>query len=307
MHAPDTEFDPDDNYASGFEPEMEIDEEAGTEALVWQLLLLINPGDETRPAASALAGGDHRRSDEEFEPAWVLKDIIDWKSGFQIHDDDATAFVEAISELVSRWNLELDWGVDDPTDDEFLDSASVPGLLQVAYDALRSYGYTLWVWETGTESTAGWIALSRDDDAMRVIAPALGIELRRPGLTEHQNCFTRPRSARHKSSCRDRSRWSSRTRLACWRDKGTDPRRRRKCRVRWSWLPARFSRGGGGPVRAGCGRDLALEQECSSSATIAAGSRRSGQGTRSPGGRAPRHRQGPGGRGGCAQAHGSDR
>src|SRR5690606_20709608 len=46
MHLPDTDFDPDDNYASGFEPKLEVDEEAGTEALVWQLLLLINPGDE---------------------------------------------------------------------------------------------------------------------------------------------------------------------------------------------------------------------------------------------------------------------
>ena len=182
MPLPDTEFDPDDNFASGFDPDMEVDEDAGHEALVWQLLLLVNPGDEETAMQQFGAYQDATADagEDEFEPAWVLKDIIDWKSGFQVHDDDATAFVEAITELVARWNLELDWGVDDPTDDDFLAGASIPGLLQVAYDALRAYGYTLWLWETGTETTAGWISLSRDDEAMRAIAPALGIELR-PG------------------------------------------------------------------------------------------------------------------------------
>ena len=64
----------------------------------------------------------------------------------------------------------------------FLDDASIQELLHVAYDALRSHGYTLWVWETGTDTVAGWMTLSRDDEAMRVIAPALGIELRPAGL-----------------------------------------------------------------------------------------------------------------------------
>ena len=183
MHPPDPEFDPDDNFANGFHAEGAIDEDAGTEALVWQLLLLVNPGDEETALQQfgeyqdATADAD----EDEFEPAWVLKDIIDWKSGFQVHDEDAAAFIESITELVARWNLELDWGVEDPSDDEFLAEADMATLLQTAYDALRPYGYTLWLWETGTETTAGWIALSRDDEAMRTIAPALGIELRPAG------------------------------------------------------------------------------------------------------------------------------
>ena len=45
MTLPDHEFDPDDNYTS--DPERaEIDDDASAEALVWQLLLVINPGDE---------------------------------------------------------------------------------------------------------------------------------------------------------------------------------------------------------------------------------------------------------------------
>src|SRR3546814_575288 len=47
MTLPDEDFDPDDNYAGGPEG-AEIDDEASTEALVWQLLLVINPGDEDR-------------------------------------------------------------------------------------------------------------------------------------------------------------------------------------------------------------------------------------------------------------------
>src|SRR5690606_22858381 len=122
MHAPDTEFDADDNFAnfaSGFDAEDGLDEDASTEQLVWQLLLRLNPGDEETALqqfgeyqdATADAGED------EFEPAWLLKDIIDWKSGFQVHDEDAATFVESITELVSRWNFGLDWGVEDPTDD----------------------------------------------------------------------------------------------------------------------------------------------------------------------------------------------
>jgi len=45
MSLPD-EFDPDDNFGHAFEPEADIDEDAASEALAWQLLLLINPDDE---------------------------------------------------------------------------------------------------------------------------------------------------------------------------------------------------------------------------------------------------------------------
>ena len=50
--------------------------------------------------------------------------------------------------------------------------------MAIAYDRLREYGYTLWTWNTASDAHAGWITLSRDDEAMRVVAPALGIEVR---------------------------------------------------------------------------------------------------------------------------------
>lgn len=185
MTAHDNDFDPDDNFAHGFEAGMDVDEDDTTEALVWQLLLLINPGDEdtalTQFAAyrDALAesGGD------DDQPVWLLKDAIDWRSGFFVDAGDRQSLVDSVTELAARWNLRIDWGVEDPTDDEFLAATDVPALMATAYDRLREYHYTLWTWNAaggvdGDEVHAGWITLSRDDEAMQAVAAALGIELR---------------------------------------------------------------------------------------------------------------------------------
>lgn len=185
MTSPDTEFDPDDNFANGFYPGIDIDEDDTTEALVWQLLLLINPGDEETALQQfeayreALAEG----GDVDAEPVWLLKDVIDWRSGFYVDAQDRQSLVDSVTELASRWNLRIDWGVEDPTDDEFLAATDVPALMAIAYDRLREYHYTLWTWNAagataGGEAYAGWITLSREDEAMQAVAAALDIELR---------------------------------------------------------------------------------------------------------------------------------
>lgn len=175
-----SEFDPDDNFANALhDSAAELDDDASVEALVWQLLLLINPGDEDAALQQfaayqdALADGD-----EDVGPVWRLKDVIDWKSGFHVDDEDPATCIDAINELVARWNLRIDWGVEDVSDDDFLAQADVASLLAVAFDRLREYGYTLWTWDTGTDATAGWITQSRDDEAMRVVAGELGIDVR---------------------------------------------------------------------------------------------------------------------------------
>lgn len=183
MTMPDDDFDPDDNYANGDEG-AEIDEDASAEVLVWQLLLIINPGDEDAALQQfgafqdALDGGDA----EDVDAVWLLKDVIDWKSGFHIEETDTGALIDCIAELAARYNLAIDWGVEDPTDDAFLARVSATGLLETAHDQLRLDGYTLWTWNTGTEALAGWMTLSRDDEAMRVLAPALGIDVRPAGV-----------------------------------------------------------------------------------------------------------------------------
>ena len=180
MNLPEDEFDPDDNFANGFDPGMEVDEDDTTEALVWQLLLLINPGDEETALQQfaayreALAEG----GDDEAEPVWLLRDVIDWRSGFNVDAEDPQSLIDAVNELAARWNLRIDWGVEDPTDDEFLAATDVPTLMATAYDRLREYNYTLWTWNTGSDSHAGWITRSTDDEAMQAVAAALAIELR---------------------------------------------------------------------------------------------------------------------------------
>ncbi len=184
MHMPDPDFDPDDNFADGHDGDAEFGDEDTLEQLVWQFLLLINPGDEElalRQFSSyrdLLADSDG----EDAEPAWLLKDVVDWQSGFHVAAGDTASFTDAVTELATRWNLRIDWGVEDPTDAEFLAATDVPALMSTAYDRLREYGYTLWTWNTAgqhdAETYTGWITLSRDDEAMRALAPELGIELR---------------------------------------------------------------------------------------------------------------------------------
>jgi hypothetical protein len=178
MNLPDNEADYGDHEA---EPDDAADAgELTSEALVWQLLLLINPGDEE----TALRQFSHYRESlqeaaEDSEPVWVLKDAIDWTSGFYVYWKDTSTFIDAIDELARRWNLEIDWG-GDASDEDFLDNTDIPALMSTAYDRLREYGYTLWTWDTGSDSYGGWVTSSRDDEAMRLVAVALNIELR-PG------------------------------------------------------------------------------------------------------------------------------
>ena len=181
MAFPDPEFDPDDNFANGFQSAAdELDDDATVEALVWQLLLLINPGDEDAALQQFTVYQDTVADGgaDDVEPVWLLKDVIDWKSGFHVDDADPATCIDAITELAARWNLRIDWGVEDVGDDDFLANADVASLLGVAFDRLREHGYTLWTWDTGTDATAGWITLARDDEAMRVVAGELGIDVR---------------------------------------------------------------------------------------------------------------------------------
>lgn len=189
MNPPDREFDPDDNFENSREHEARLpdeDDDASIEGLVWQLLLVINPGDEEAALRQfdayrdAVAAGEDEDAEDEASPMEHLKDVIDWTSGFQVDADDPATFIDAVNELAARWNLSIDWGTEDVGDDDFLAATDVPALMAVAYDRLREYGYTLWTWDTGTDAHAGWITLNGDAEAVSQLAPALGIDVR-PG------------------------------------------------------------------------------------------------------------------------------
>lgn len=177
MSAPDNEADyEDDGYDFADDQDTEFDEEG----LAWQLLLLVNPGDEETALQQFARYREAIEADPGADPADTLQQAIDWVSGYFVDWKDTGSFVDAIDQLAARWNLRLDWGVEDPSDEDFLDGTDVPALMATAYDRLREHGYTLWNRDTGGDAYAGWIALRRDDENMRAVAAALGIDLR-PG------------------------------------------------------------------------------------------------------------------------------
>ena len=179
MHS---DFDPDDNFAQAFPTRDELDDEAALAAVVWQLLLLINPGDEDGALAQFAAWQEIAAGSDDVDVALdALREAIDWKSGFHVADDDARGLVESLDELASRLGLRIDWGVEDSTDDEFLDAAETDELLGIAHDRLREHHYTLWTREAGAGLHAGWITHSRDDEGMRMISEALGLQARPAG------------------------------------------------------------------------------------------------------------------------------
>lgn len=168
-------FDPDDNFAAAFSPSSDLDEDAALEAVAWQLLLLVNPGDEDAAALQFAEVRDALNSGAE--PIDAIRDAIDWKSGFFLAEDDAQGVVEALDELAARVGVRIDWDLDDEEDDALAD-ADAGSLLSRAAVQLRERGYSLWTWETGSEHLAGWIAARADDEAVPVVANALGFHVR---------------------------------------------------------------------------------------------------------------------------------
>jgi hypothetical protein len=178
MTLPDEDdYDPDDNFAQAFGADADIDEDAALEALVWQLLLLVNPDDEDAALQQFRGFRDAlgERGDES-QAQDLLREAIDWKAGFYIHEDDPQALVECLDELAARFNLRIDWGEDE--DEDGFAEAEVPALIHTAFDRLREHHYTLWTWETGDDHHAGWITRQHDDEALRLVAGALGFHVR---------------------------------------------------------------------------------------------------------------------------------
>jgi hypothetical protein len=146
------------------------------ESQVWQLLALINPGDEDTALRQFAAWRDvQAESGDGADPVETVGEVIDWTSGFRA--DDAATLVQALNELAARWNLAIDWD-GDPDDEEFFDEREPTDLLATACDRLLEHGYTTWIYESPAAAHAGWITLTRDAEPMREIATALGINLR---------------------------------------------------------------------------------------------------------------------------------
>ncbi len=170
------EYDPDDNFDHAFHVQVGVDAEDALEVVAWQFLLLANPDDEDA-AQDQFAGFRQLLEDRGggADPAALLREAIDWKAGFCVPEDDAQALMEAVDELVARWQLRIDWELDDDDEAEMQDPAD---LLQSAYAQLRARHYSLWTVETDEHQLAGWIIRERDEEAMQLVAGALGMHAR---------------------------------------------------------------------------------------------------------------------------------
>lgn len=156
------------------------DDDDSLDAYVWQLFLLINPGDDDSAfqqfAAYREAVGD--TPDDDVDVAQVVGQVADWRATFRVDEGDTRTLVQAIEELASRWNLDIDWD-GDVDEDEFHAGVDTSDLITIAYDNLAPHGYTLWLLDTDDDSIAGWITLSRDVEPMRELATELRIHVHR--------------------------------------------------------------------------------------------------------------------------------
>jgi len=172
------EHDPDDNFGHAFHAHHHIGDDDALEQVAWQFLLLVNPDDEDA-ALQQFAAFQQAASErgDDADPAALLREAIDWKSGFQVGEDDVQGVIEALDELAARWRLRIDWGLDE-------DAAEMPeatDLLQVAFVQLRERHLSLWTMDAGDGALAGWITRERDEEAMHLVAGALGMPAR-PGV-----------------------------------------------------------------------------------------------------------------------------
>ena len=154
-----------------------------TQDAIARFFALINLGDSAQTSAQmamfedALLDAEDDDTDGP-ELLWVIREVIDWQSGFFVDWKDAQSFIGCLTQLCERMDLELDWGTDDPEDEAFLEGTSVPELMELAHNQLRVAGYTLWNWDTGGDAYAGWITRSEDDEEMLDLAEILRFEVR---------------------------------------------------------------------------------------------------------------------------------
>jgi hypothetical protein len=85
--------------------------------------------------------------------------------------------MEALDELAARWRLRIDWGLDD----DAREPPDTTELLHTAFAQLREHHYSLWTLDTGEATLAGWITREGDEEAMHLVAGALGMPAR-PGI-----------------------------------------------------------------------------------------------------------------------------
>ncbi|MFB5204467.1 hypothetical protein, partial [Stenotrophomonas sp. 3diitr2024] len=164
---------PDNSDYFDFEEDIHDFDEDGFEARVWNLLVLINPGDEELALQQFNRWREHLSEDGqplEADSDWLpaLFTAIAWQSGFEVERDDLESLQSAVNELSARFNLQLDWG-GDLDDEDFAEDLDGVQLMSTAFDRLREHNYTLWSVDTGSDGFTGVMALTRDQGEGRFV------------------------------------------------------------------------------------------------------------------------------------------
>jgi len=173
---------PDNSDYFDFEEDAHDFDEDDFEARAWNLLVLINPGDEelalqqfNRWRELLEEQGEALEAEADWVPA--LFQAINWQSGFEVARDDLDSLVLAVNELAARFNLQVAWGGDLDDEDFAVDLDGVQ-LMATAFDRLREHNYTLWSVDAGRDGFTGWMALTRDDDAILALCSLMNLEIR---------------------------------------------------------------------------------------------------------------------------------
>ncbi|HSW06487.1 DUF6630 family protein [Aquabacterium sp.] len=109
---------------------------------------------------------------------WVVKDVVDWESGYFVDWKDTESFVHCVMKLADRWGVTLTFGSENPLADDFLSRTTVPDLMNQAHSELLPKGLVLWNWDTEGDCYCGWITKSISASAVAAISATLGIEVR---------------------------------------------------------------------------------------------------------------------------------
>jgi hypothetical protein len=139
-----------------------------------KLIELINPAAEL--AHQQIARFRETLLSEEDEDdypniLWVVKDAVDWESGYFVDWKDTESFVNCVMKLADRWGVTLNFGGDSA-------GAGVPDLMNKAHRELLPKGLMLWSWDTESDCYCGWITKSVSVSAVATISSKLDIEVR---------------------------------------------------------------------------------------------------------------------------------
>ena len=176
------EYDPDDNFGHAFHAQSGIDDDDALEAVAWQFLHEYQKNwvcTLLDPTTDPLGKGFHIIQGMIAIGSGGLsgKGFMNGTQTFHVAEDDAQGLMEALDELAARWRLRIDWGLDD----DAREAPDTTELLQAAFAQLREHHLSLWTLDTGEATLAGWITRERDEEAMHLVAGALGMPAR-PGV-----------------------------------------------------------------------------------------------------------------------------